>query len=75
MVGDQAKLCQSFLTFSNGSSLRDWIQDLFVKERDMVEASMSTFCATTLLICAPLELLTGALLAEVTGKGLHLKEA
>jgi hypothetical protein len=45
------------------------------QEKRNVNIRMSTFCATTLLICAPLELLTGALLAEVTGKGLHLKEA
>jgi hypothetical protein len=40
-----------------------------------VNIRVSTFSATTLLICRPLELFTRALLAKVTGKGLDLQEA
>jgi hypothetical protein len=75
VVCDKTKLGQSQLSLLLGSSLRDWIENFFVEDRDVVETRVRAFSATALLIRGPLKLRAWTLFTEIAGKGPHLQEA
>ena len=71
-VSHETQLAKSFPTEFRVLSLRDWIQQLLVEDRDMVKTGMVTACTSLLLVLVPVKLSATALLAKVTCERLDL---
>ena len=71
-VGHETQLAESFATELRVLSLRDWVQQLLVEDRDVVKPGMVTACTPLLLILVPVKLGAIALFAKVTGERLDL---